>query len=229
MSREREVRNTYNQNGIDVILVYFEDTYIGIQRRGGPRDVPMFPIRIWNMYDRTQDDLPQTNNHIEGWHKGFSGNCDGTHPTVWKLIRAFQRAEVAARTDLHQVLGGHPVVTKKKYADCAAKVKNVVDKYPAPDEQTCWDISEASRGIFLFKLYLYIIFHICLAFRYFTLVWHMIQGGLVGGYCYGGGGGGGAKVQGAIVLGVIAMGAKVSPGGNCLRGQLSGYGMWWRG
>ena len=74
---------------------------------------------------------PRTNNHIEGWHKGFSGNCDGTHPTVWKLIRAFQRAEIAARTDLHQVLGGHPVVPKKKYADCAARVKNVVDNYPA--------------------------------------------------------------------------------------------------
>ena len=27
---EREVRNTYNQNGIDVILDYFVDTYIGI-------------------------------------------------------------------------------------------------------------------------------------------------------------------------------------------------------
>ena len=129
--REREVRNTYNRNGIDVILDYFEDTYIGIQRRGRPRDVPMFPIRIWNMYDKTQDDLPRTNNHIEDWHKGFSGNCDGTHSTVWKLIRAFQRAEVAARTDLHQVLGGHPVVPKKKYADCAARVKNVVDNYPA--------------------------------------------------------------------------------------------------
>ena len=128
---EREVRNTYNQNGIDVILDYFEDTYIGIQRRGRPRDDAIFPIRIWNMYNRTQDDLPRTNNHIEGWHKDFSGNCDGTHPTVWKLIRGFQRAEVATRTDLHQVLDGHPVVPKKKYADCAARMKNVVDNYPA--------------------------------------------------------------------------------------------------
>ena len=63
---EMEIRNNYNNNGIDVILDYFEDTYIGRQRRGRPRGTPMFPINAWNMVDRTQDELPRTNNHIEG-------------------------------------------------------------------------------------------------------------------------------------------------------------------
>ena len=50
---EVEIRTYYNENGIDVVLDYFEDTYIGCQRRGRPRDIPMFPIDIWGVYDRT--------------------------------------------------------------------------------------------------------------------------------------------------------------------------------
>ena len=63
---EAEIRNNYNNNGIDVILDYFEDNYIGRQRRGRPRQVPMFPMDIWNMHDRTQEELPRTNNYVEG-------------------------------------------------------------------------------------------------------------------------------------------------------------------
>ena len=44
-------RCNFHQNGYDVVLDYFEDTYIGRQRRGRPRNIPMFPMEIWNMYD----------------------------------------------------------------------------------------------------------------------------------------------------------------------------------
>ena len=175
----------------------------------------MFPIRIWNMYDRTQDDLPRTNNHIEGWHKGFSGNCDGTHHTVWKLIRAFQRAEVAARTDLHQVLGGHPVVPKKKYADCAARVKNVVENYPARRavvlRSIAWNLSFA---LFMYNFsYLFgiQIFYSCLTHD---------SGGFDRGLLLWGGG----ESRGRLSWGVIVMGAIVRGGG----GRLSGYVSWCR-
>ena len=127
---EREIRDTYDINGVDVILDYFEDNYIGRQRRGRPRDIAMFPIEIWNMHHRTQDDLPRTNNHIEGWHRRFACNCDCCHPTVWKLVRAFQREENLVRAEVHQVLGGHPVIQKKKYQECAERVKRIVNNYP---------------------------------------------------------------------------------------------------
>ena len=47
------------------------------------------------------------------------------------MIRAFQREEGLVRAEINQVLGGHPVQQKKKYADCAARVKRIVDSYPA--------------------------------------------------------------------------------------------------
>ena len=129
---ENEIRNNYNNNnGIDVVIDYFEDTYVGRQRRGRPRANPMFPLNIWNMNARTQDELPRTNNHVEGWHRRFSGNCDCLHPNIWKFIRSLQREESLVCAEVHQVLGGHPVVQKKKYAQCAERVKNVVNTYAA--------------------------------------------------------------------------------------------------
>ena len=73
---ETDTRLNYNNhNGVDAVLDYVEDTYIGRQRRGRPRDIPMFPIQIWNMYDRTLALLPRTNNNVEGWHKRFQTTC----------------------------------------------------------------------------------------------------------------------------------------------------------
>ena len=97
---------------------YSEDTYIGRQRKGRPRGTPMSPLNIWNMNVRTRNELPRTNNHIEGWHRCFSRNCDCLHPNIWKFIRGLQREESLVRAGVHQVLCGHPVVQKKVRAMC---------------------------------------------------------------------------------------------------------------
>lgn len=128
---ENAIRNNYNDMRIDNVLDYFEDNYIGRQRRGRPRAVPMFSVSTWNMHQRTQDDLPRTNNHIEGWHRRFTGNCDSVHPTIWKFIQSLQREENLVRAEVHQAVGGHPVTQKKKYAQSAERVKNIVNDYAA--------------------------------------------------------------------------------------------------
>ena len=53
-------------NQEQVILDYFESN-IGELRRGG-RLVPRFPHTMWNMSLRVQNELPRTNNDLEGWH-----------------------------------------------------------------------------------------------------------------------------------------------------------------
>ena len=64
---EADIRVNYNNhNVVDAVLDYVEDTCIGRERRGRPRDIPMIPIQIWNMYDRTLAQLPRTNNNVEG-------------------------------------------------------------------------------------------------------------------------------------------------------------------
>ena len=50
---------------------YFEDTYIDRPTRRYRRP-PRFDTSVWNMYSRVQDDLPKTNNAVEGWHRRIS-------------------------------------------------------------------------------------------------------------------------------------------------------------
>ena len=53
------------------VIDYFEDTYIGRLRPGGHHRVPLFDLGLWNMYNQTLDDLPRTNNAVEGLHCSF--------------------------------------------------------------------------------------------------------------------------------------------------------------
>ena len=75
----------------DDVLEYFEDTYIGRFRRNAPRRPPLFPIDLWNMFNRTDEELPRTNNSIEGWHRGFQSNVSSCHPTFWKFLEVLQK------------------------------------------------------------------------------------------------------------------------------------------
>ena len=79
------IRNQYDGD-IDEGLDYFEDTYIGRFRRNTPRGPPLFPIELWNMFNRTAEELPRTNNSTEAWHNSFQANVSSTHPTFWKFL-----------------------------------------------------------------------------------------------------------------------------------------------
>ena len=50
-------------------ISYFESTYIGVVRGRGlriRRDQPTLPIEIWSVLSRVNNDLPRSNNSLEG-------------------------------------------------------------------------------------------------------------------------------------------------------------------
>ena len=53
------------------LIDYFEDTWIGRLDRRDQRRNPLFPIRLWSIYDRVVQGLPTTNNSVEAWHLAF--------------------------------------------------------------------------------------------------------------------------------------------------------------
>ena len=69
----------HSENDADDILDYFEDTYMGRFHHNAPRRESLFPIEIWNMFNRTDEELPRTNNAVEGWHRGFQANVAACH------------------------------------------------------------------------------------------------------------------------------------------------------
>ena len=91
---------------------YFEDTWIGRPGRHGIRRNPLFPIRVWSIFQRVIEGLPRTNNSIEGWHLTFQGTVGTNHPTIYKLIEATQ-LEQSHTENLVTMIGLGRTVLKK--------------------------------------------------------------------------------------------------------------------
>jgi hypothetical protein len=127
------LREAYDDQ-IDDLLEYFEDTYIGRYRRNAPRRPAMFPIELWNMFHRTHDELPRTNNSIEGWHRGFQAQVSSCHPVFWKFLQILQNEESLKRVEIIQNLAGyHPEPQRRRYRDCNARILTIVDDYANRD------------------------------------------------------------------------------------------------
>ena len=77
----------------DEVLDYFEDTYIGRFRRNGPRGVPLFPINMWNMFHRTQDEVPLL---------------------LWKFLSHLKKEQSLNRVAIFQIEAGHQPPTLRR-------------------------------------------------------------------------------------------------------------------
>lgn len=115
------------------IVRYFESTYIGERRRQGRR-FPTFHIDKWNVYERTVEDLPRTNNAIEGWHRGFQSNVGAFHPNIWKFLDVLRREQGLNELKITQALTGHePVPQRRTYRDCQLRISAIVRDYENRD------------------------------------------------------------------------------------------------
>ena len=94
------------------VLTYFEETYIG-QLRAGHREQPMFVRSFWNVVDRVEEDLPRTNNSLEGWHSAFARSITCARPSVWTFIRSVKQENAMSSLTIAQVEGGQPPVPQR--------------------------------------------------------------------------------------------------------------------
>ena len=112
------------------ILDYFEDNYLGRPQRHGRRQ-PTFTIDLWNMSQRVEEELPKTNNNVEGWHKSFQSNVGCCHPNLWKFITFIQREQDLQQTHYTQAMAGHASQpARKKYFDSHQRILKIVRDYP---------------------------------------------------------------------------------------------------
>ena len=113
------------------ILQYFENNYIGDERdNGNGRRNPLFPIPVWNMHQRTLDNLPRTNNHVEGWHRRFQSDVGAYHPNIWKFLEVLKREEALTHVQIVQNQAGHnPPVQRAVYRNVQQRLHNLVQQY----------------------------------------------------------------------------------------------------
>ena len=83
------------------------------------------------MFNRTDVELPRTNNSIEGWHRSFNVQVSSYHPTFWKFVDNLKREELLTRVQILHCLGGHaPPPQRWRYVDSSARILRIVDDYP---------------------------------------------------------------------------------------------------
>ena len=111
------------------IADYFEDTYLGSVRRGQRRP-PRFEPTMWSVYDRVNEDLPRTNNAVEGWHSAFAANAGGHHINFWRFLEVLKREEALASVIFAHVLQGRdPPNPRPVYAALKQRVINLVESF----------------------------------------------------------------------------------------------------
>lgn len=129
---------------LEPVLDYFEDTWIGRYQRGRRnRRAPRFDLQLWNCFDAAMQNMPKTNNAVEGWHHSFEATVNTVHANVYRLFNALKKEQVLTESRYEQQLSGEPPAkSRRKYKDCALRLQNRVDLY---DEET--DVVEYLRGV----------------------------------------------------------------------------------
>ena len=97
-------------------------------RRGKPK----ISLQLWNVYERVIQDLPRSNNAVEGWHHAFNNRVSIKHPSVTKLAKSILREQSRFEIDIERLrVGEQPKKKKKVYENLDARLKRVVISYDA--------------------------------------------------------------------------------------------------
>ena len=118
-------------------------------------------------YDRVQNDLPRTNDAVEGWHKSFNTNIGGHHVNFWKKEEDLSRVKF-----VHLQQGRAPANRHIVYAAVNARICNVVASYA----------NRQPHGLYTRNCDE----HHCMRMENFYSHIHILSVCLTGGYCPGG-------------------------------------------
>ncbi|KAL8604295.1 hypothetical protein ACOMHN_023665 [Nucella lapillus] len=113
-------------------LAYFESTWLGIVQRGHRRR-PKFDVAMWNVYNRVGDNLPRTNNSVEGWHCAFDQRMSVTHPTLGRLVIKLRKEQARTELMLEQRAMGVRMRKNKQYEVVNTRLQALVARYAQKD------------------------------------------------------------------------------------------------
>ena len=66
---------------------YFHKTYTGLNQPDSNVERPLFPIKFWNVDERTKNDEHRTNNQVEWWHRLFQSVLACGNPAFLPLLK----------------------------------------------------------------------------------------------------------------------------------------------
>ena len=108
---------------------------MGHPRPNGTWSTPNFRPEQWNVYTRTLNGDPRTNNHSEAEHHRLQGAFNCRHPSIFHFIDVLRREQKAIDVKYASFIAGEePPQKRRKYLAADQRIKNLVQGYvPAND------------------------------------------------------------------------------------------------
>ena len=114
---------------LDPIIDYFENNYIGVIHRRGRRR-PRFPLELWNVHNRVEEEIPKTNNHVETYHRHLQAAILSFHPNIWTFPKVLKKEEALKRLEMIQMEAGEAAPPQKiRYRECSSRIQAIVKDY----------------------------------------------------------------------------------------------------
>ena len=91
---------------------------------------PIFPPKLWSMYDRVLHDEPRTTNLLEGWHRRFSTVVAKHHPNIYEFIGCLRAEQARSETVISKmVMGEAPRKIRKIEKEKNVRIKKIVQEF----------------------------------------------------------------------------------------------------
>ena len=85
---------------------------------------------LWNIDDRVNANIPRTTNNVEGWHNGFAGRFEETHPNIWRFFYVLKRENGVQDMNITQFsIGRKPTKQRKQFRELNERLTTVVNDY----------------------------------------------------------------------------------------------------
>lgn len=81
------------------------------------------------------ENLPKTNNAVEGWHRSFESTIQTSHANFYKLVNALKKEHTLMEKKYEEQVAGEPPTKRRKvYQDCAMRLQHLVAEYTQEDD-----------------------------------------------------------------------------------------------
>ena len=96
------------------IYDYFFIYYIGSELNNALGNI-LYPVELWNSRSRLFNDVPRTNNAIEGWHNTFRSSFGNLNPTFKNFMLKVKQEDRCSHQKYLMLTNGETIRRKAKY------------------------------------------------------------------------------------------------------------------
>jgi hypothetical protein len=79
------------------------------------RSAPLFPPRLWSVYDSIEFEVPRTQNIVEAWHHRWETLVGGSRVGLFSIINEIQREQQQVELQIKCILRGEQRRKQKKF------------------------------------------------------------------------------------------------------------------